>query len=211
MRNEVQVIVTTLSYDGENDPDLVAMIAASAALTLSDIPWNGPIGAVRVGLQDGQLVLNPTTEERKTSALDLLLSGTKEKINMIEAGAQEVTEEQIGTALEFGFEALQKIARFIETIREEAGKEKREAALLQGSDELEADIRSFVENLGLTEALYLRPKQAMESKIADIRAQVDVYAKEKYPDQKLIMCELWKMSAGVNYKTNGYKGWQVSE
>ncbi len=186
MRNEVQVIVTTLSYDGENDPDLVAMIAASAALTLSDIPWNGPIGAVRVGLQDGQLVLNPTTEERKTSALDLLLSGTKEKINMIEAGAQEVTEEQIGTALEFGFEALQKIARFIETIREEAGKEKREAALLQGSDELEADIRSFVENLGLTEALYLRPKQAMESKIADIRAQVDVYAKEKYPDQKYL-------------------------
>ena len=186
MRNEVQVIVTTLSYDGENDPDLVAMIAASAALTLSDIPWNGPIGAVRVGLQDGQLVLNPTTEERKMSALDLLLSGTKEKINMIEAGAQEVTEEQIGTALEFGFEALQKIARFIETIREEAGKEKREAALLQGSDELEADIRSFVENLGLTEALYLRPKQAMESKIADIRAQVDVYAKEKYPDQKYL-------------------------
>ena len=158
MRNEVQVIVTTLSYDGENDPDLVAMIAASAALTLSDIPWNGPIGSVRVGLQDGQLVLNPTTEERKTSALDLLVSGTKEKINMIEAGAQEVTEERIGAALEFGFEAIRKIALFLEDIRQEAGKEKRAAALLQGSDEFEADIR----------------------------AQVEAYAKEKYPDQKYL-------------------------
>lgn len=186
MRNEVQVIVTTLSYDGENDPDLVAMIAASAALTLSDIPWNGPIGSVRVGLQDDQLVLNPTTEERKTSALDLLVSGTKDKINMIEAGAQEVTEERINTALEFGFEAIQKIALFLEDIRREAGKEKRVAALLQGSDEFEADIRAFVSNLGLSEALYLRPKQAMETRVADIRTGVDAYAKEKYPDQKYL-------------------------
>ena len=186
MRNEVQVIVTTLSYDGENDPDLVAMIAASAALTLSDIPWNGPIGSVRVGLQDEQLVLNPTTEERKTSALDLLVSGTKEKINMIEAGAQEVTEERIGSALEFGFEAIRKIALFLEDIQKEAGKEKRMAALLQGADEFEVDIRAFVSDLGLAEALYLRPKQAMESKVADIRAQVEAYAKEKYPDQKYL-------------------------
>ncbi|MBP6975777.1 MAG: polyribonucleotide nucleotidyltransferase [Candidatus Moranbacteria bacterium] len=186
MRNEVQVIVTTLSYDGENDPDLVAMIAASAALTLSDIPWNGPIGSVRVGLQDEQLVLNPTTEERKTSALDLLVSGTKEKINMIEAGAQEVTEERIGSALEFGFEAIRKIALFLEDIQKEAGKEKRIAALLQGADEFEVDIRAFVSDLGLAEALYLRPKQAMESKVADIRAQVEAYAKEKYPDQKYL-------------------------
>ncbi|MBP6889648.1 MAG: polyribonucleotide nucleotidyltransferase [Candidatus Moranbacteria bacterium] len=184
MRNEVQVIVTTLSYDGENDPDLVAMIAASAALTLSDIPWNGPIGSVRVGLQDGQLVLNPTTEERKTSVLDLLVSGTKGKVNMIEAGAQEVPEEQMGTALEFGFEAVQKIALFIEDIQREAGKEKRVAALLQGSDEFESDIRTFVSGLGLAEALYARPKQVMESGVADIRAQVDLYAKEKYPEQK---------------------------
>ncbi len=186
MRNEVQVIVTTLSYDGENDPDLVAMIAASAALTLSDIPWNGPIGSVRVGLQDNQFVLNPTTEERKTSALDLLVSGTKDKINMIEAGAQEVTEERIGAALEFAFEAIQKITLFIEDIQKEAGKTKRVAALLKGSDEFEVDIRAFVSNLGLAEALYLRSKQEMESKVAEIRAQVDTYAKEKYPDQKYL-------------------------
>lgn len=186
MRNEVQVIVTTLSYDGENDPDLVAMIAASAALTLSDIPWNGPIGSVRVGLQNDQFVLNPTTEERKTSALDLLVSGTKDKINMIEAGAQEVTEERIGAALEFAFEAIQKITLFIEDIQKEVGKTKRVAALLKGSDEFEVDIPAFVSNLGLAEALYLRSKQEMESKVAEIRAQVDTYAKEKYPDQKYL-------------------------
>ncbi len=184
MRNEVQVVVTTLSYDGENDPDLVAMIAASAALTLSDIPWNGPIGAVRVGLQGETLVLNPSSEEREGSVLDLLLSGTKEKINMIECGAKEITEEQMGAAFEFGFEAIQKIASFIEDIRKEAGKEKRKAALLRGSDEFEADIRAFCTQSGLAEALYLRPKQAMEAKIAEINEKISAYAAEKYPDQK---------------------------
>lgn len=184
MRNEVQVVVTTLSYDGENDPDLVAMIAASAALALSDIPWNGPIGAVRVGLQDGNFVLNPSSEEREGSLLDLLLSGTKEKINMIECGAYEITEEQMGEAFEFGFEAIQKIASFIETVSKEAGKEKRAAARLCGSDEFEADIRAFCEQSGLADALYLRPKQAMEQKVAEMNEKISAYASEKYPDQK---------------------------
>ena len=88
MRNEVQVITTVLSFDGENDTDLVAMIAASAALTLSDIPWAGPIGAVRVGLTEEGFILNPKKAERSGSRLDLLVSGTHDKINMIEAGAQ---------------------------------------------------------------------------------------------------------------------------
>lgn len=185
MRNEVQVITTTLSYDGENDSDLVAMIGASAALALSDIPWNGPIGAVRVGMAaDGSFVLNPSSEERESSALDLMLSGTKDKINMIEAGAQEITEEKMTEAFEFGFAAIQKIANFIEDIRKEAGKEKRQAAMLRGSDEFEADIRHKAIELGLGEALYLLPKQATESKVAEINAQIASYAAEKYPEQK---------------------------
>ncbi|MFZ2187316.1 MAG: polyribonucleotide nucleotidyltransferase [Candidatus Moraniibacteriota bacterium] len=184
MRNEVQVVVTTLSYDGENNPDLVAMIAASAALSLSDIPWNGPIGAVRVGLQDGNFVLNPASEERKHSALDLLLSGTGEKINMIEASAQEITEEKMAEAFEFGFEAIKKITHFIEEVRVEAGKEKRAAALLHGSNEFEADIRRVCAEFGMAEALYIRPKQATEAKVAEINEKIAVYAAEKYPDQK---------------------------
>lgn len=184
MRNEVQVVVTTLSYDGENDPDLVAMIAASAALSVSDIPWNGPIGAVRVGLQDGNFVLNPSSKERDDCALDLLLSGTEEKINMIEASAQEITEEKMAEAFEFGFEAIKKITHFIETVRAEAGKAKRDAALLRGSDEFEADIRKVCAEFGMAEALYIRPKQATEAKVAEINGKIAAYAAEKYPDQK---------------------------
>ena len=184
MRNEVQVITTILSYDGENDPDLVAMIAASAALTLSDIPWNGPIGAVRVGIEEGQFVLNPLSKERKVSALDLLLSGTKDKINMIEARANEITEEKMAEAFEFGFAAMQKIALFIEGIRQEAGKEKKTAARLSGSVEFEADIRRYAEQSGLAEALYLLPKSATEAKVAEVNKEIAAYATEKYPEQK---------------------------
>ncbi|MDP2838066.1 MAG: polyribonucleotide nucleotidyltransferase [Candidatus Moranbacteria bacterium] len=184
MRNEVQVIVTVLSIDGENDPDLVAMIGASAALALSDIPWNGPIGAVRVGLDGDNFVLNPLSNERRDSVLDLMLSGTKDKINMIEAGAKEITEEKMAEAFEFGFEAIQKIATFIETSQKEAGKKKREAAMLRGSDEFEADIRKVAEKSGLAEALYLLPKHATEAKVAEINKEIAAYAGEKYPEQK---------------------------
>jgi len=184
MRNEVQVVVTTLSYDGENDPDLVAIVAASAALALSDIPWNGPLGAVRVGLQNGDFVLNPPSEEHECGVLDMLLSGTKEKINMIEANAKEISEEKMAQAFEFGFEALKKIACFIEDARTQAGKKKRPASLLRGSSELEADIRKMCSELGLAEALYLRPKQASETRVAEIKDKITKYAAEKYPEQE---------------------------
>ena len=186
MRNEVQVITTVLSFDGENDCDLVAMIAASAALTLSDIPWNGPIGAVRVGLTDGGFTLNPKKADRAESKLDLLVSGTHEKINMIEAGAQEITEEQMGAAFEFAFEAIQQITEFITSIKQEVGKEKRQAALLVGSDEFEGAIREWCQELGLAEALYLRPKQAVETKIAEINQELQKRATEKFAEEKNI-------------------------
>ncbi|MGK2848554.1 MAG: polyribonucleotide nucleotidyltransferase [Minisyncoccota bacterium] len=184
MRNEVQVIVTTLSYDGENDIDLVAMIAASAALTISDIPWNGPIGAVRVGLQENAFILNPSKKDREKSTLDLLVSGTSEKINMIEAGASEITEEQMAKAFEFGFEAIQKITQFIEMVRREAGKEKRQAALLRGPEDFEMDIRRVSREFGLAEALYMRPKQTHEARMTEINERISAYAIEKYPEQK---------------------------
>ena len=83
MRNEVQVVITVLSIDGENDPDIISIIAASAALAISDIPWNGPVGAVRVGIVDGEVVINPTNAQEEQSTLHLTLSGTDEKINMM--------------------------------------------------------------------------------------------------------------------------------
>ena len=186
MRNEVQVIATVLSYDGENDCDLAAMIAASAALTLSDIPWNGPIAAVRVGLTEEGFTLNPKKADRAGSKLDLLVSGTHDKINMIEAGAQEITEEQMGAAFEFAFESIQKITEFISGIQKEVGKPKREAALLVGSDEFEKAIREWCQELGLAEALYLRPKQAMEAKISEINKELAKRAGEQFGEEKNI-------------------------
>lgn len=184
MRNEVQVVTTVLSYDGENDPDLVAMIAASAALTLSDIPWDGPIGAVRVGiLSDGGFVLNPSSEERRTSALDLLVAGTQGKINMIECAASEIPEEKMTEAFRFGHEAIQKITSFIESICKEAGKEKRAAALLVGSEAFEAKMKEYLSTSGLAEALYLRPKAAMAAKTAEVEAEVAKYAAEHFPEE----------------------------
>lgn len=185
MRSDVQVVTTVLSFDGENDPDLVAMNAASAALAISDIPWAGPIGAVRVGLDaNGAFVLNPTTEERESGALDLLLSGTKEKINMIEAGANEITEEKMAEAFAFGFEAMKKIAEFIDIVRAEAGKEKRSATLLAGSEVFEADVKEFLMGSGLKEAIYVRPKQAGEEAMAAISEKLAAFVAEKYPDEK---------------------------
>lgn len=184
MRNEVQVVVTTLSYDGENNPDTVAMIAASAALCISNIPWNGPIGAVRVGMDaNGALILNPSSEEAKASSLDLLLAGTKDKINMIEAGGNEISEEKMVEAFHFGFEAIQKITQFIESVRAEAGKTKLEPALLHGSEEFETEVKKAFLNEGLGEALYLLPKKAMEESMSAISAKVSAWAKETYPEQ----------------------------
>ena len=185
MRNEVQVVVTTLSYDGENNSDTVAMIAASAALSLSDIPWNGPIGAVHVGMaDDGTLILNPNSEECKGSALDLLLAGTKDKINMIEAGGNEILEEKMVEAFEFGFTAIQKITQFIEAIRTEAGKIKVIPALLRGSDEFETAVKKAFLDGGISDVLYLLPKKVMEEASSTLSAKVSQWAKEAFPQQE---------------------------
>ncbi len=184
MRNEVQVVTTVLSYDGENDPDLVAMIAASAALTLSDIPWNGPIGAVRVGIiNGGDFVLNPSSEERRASDLDLLVSGTAAKINMIECGAYEITEEKMTEAFRFAHEAIQKITGFIDMVQKEVGQEKRPAALLKGSEAFETKMKEYITSLDLSSALYLRPKKAMVEKVAEIEEKAAEYAAENFSEE----------------------------
>lgn len=121
-RHEVQVILTVLSADQANTPDILGPIAASAALTLSNIPWDGPIAAVRVGMQGGRLVLNPPAEE--TSDLELVVAGSKDAIIMVEAGANEVSEDQLVTALEFAHKAMQPIIALQEQMRSELGQEK---------------------------------------------------------------------------------------
>lgn len=176
MRNEVQVIVTVLSIDGENDPDTISVIAASTALAISNIPWNGPVAAVRVAQgANGDFILNPVNGELTESKLDLVISGTKDKVNMLEAGAKEVPEEEIIKAFAFGQEAITKIATFIEEIAKEIGKEKSAPVLLQGTSEFEAKVKEILLANGLEDALYDPSKLVIEEKTKAIKEKIDEY------------------------------------
>ncbi len=125
MRNDVQVILTALSYDTENDPQIPALIAASLALTISPIPWAGPIAGARVGIdENGNLIFNPTTIQRASSALDLVVAGTPEKLIMVEAGAKETPEDKMLKAIQDGLKQLGPIIDFINKIQKEIGQEK---------------------------------------------------------------------------------------
>ncbi|MDP7259878.1 MAG: polyribonucleotide nucleotidyltransferase, partial [Anaerolineales bacterium] len=131
LRNEVQIIITVLSVDGTHQPDILAIIGASAALTISDIPfgvapYDGPIGAVRVGLIDGDYVINPSFEQMDTSTLNLRLAGTRDAILMVECGAKEVPEDTLVKALSLGHEALQPLIDLQQQMAQEVGKPKRE-------------------------------------------------------------------------------------
>src|SRR3989338_8354005 len=109
IRNDIQVVVTVLSIDDMNDPDILACNAASVALSISDIPWNGPLATVRVGKVDGQYVINPSYEQRQASSLDLVVSGTGESIMMVESEAKQVTEEEMTGALRFSEKHIKEI------------------------------------------------------------------------------------------------------
>lgn len=182
MRNDVQVVVTVLSIDGENDPSIVGMIAASAALSLSNIPWNGPIGAVRVGRLNGEFVLNPVNGELTDGDMDLVIAGTKDKINMIEAGMKEIPEEDVAKAFAFGHEAIKKIAGLIEEITNELGIEKAAPTLLAGTPEFEAEIKELFMKENLGEVLYDKNKQVIEDRIKAIKEKINTYIKETYTE-----------------------------
>jgi polyribonucleotide nucleotidyltransferase len=182
MRNEVQVIITVLSIDSENDPDIVSMIAASTALSISNIPWNGPIGAVKVGMVDSEFVLNPENADREE--LDLIVAGTKDSINMIEAGAKEVPEDKMLEAFEFAHNAIKKITGFIEEIKKEVGKEKVEVELLEGAAEFENEIKELAFSEGLEEALYQADKKAVKEASKVIMEKIASHVEKNYPEDE---------------------------
>ncbi len=182
MRNDVQVVVTVLSIDGENDPAIVSMIAASTALSISNIPWAGPIGAVRVGRLNGEFILNPVNTEVEAGDIDLIIAGTKEKINMIEAGMNEVPEEAVVAAFAFGHEAIKKITDLIAQVVSEVGVAKTTPALLAGSAEFEAEIKALYLAENLSEILYDKNKQVIEDKMKVIKEKINTFIKEKYTE-----------------------------
>lgn len=190
MRNEVQVVITVQSIDGENDPDIISIIAASAALSISDIPWSGPVAAVKVGMVDGEVVLNPTEEQEEKSTMNLTLAGSKERVNMIEAGAYETPEEDVVRAFEAGHNEIAKIATFIEDIKAEAGREKREATLLVASEEVEKKMKDALIANGIEEALFgtkeeigaqtaavkEKTKESLEEEMEDVENFNDIFS-----------------------------------
>jgi DNA polymerase III epsilon subunit family exonuclease len=139
-KDDVQIVLTVLSTDQENDPDVVGTIAASAALTISEIPFLGPVGAVRVGRLDGQFVINPTITQLAESELDLVVAGTRDAIMMVEAGARLLPEDVMAEAILFGHRALQAIIDLQEQLREQVGKPKRVPYLDPGTDSVLAFV-----------------------------------------------------------------------
>lgn len=147
LRNEVQVIVSVLSFDGENDPDILGLLAASCALHISNIPWNGPIGNIRVGQIDGEWAINPSYAARAKSILDLSFAATKEKIIMVEAGANEASEEIVLGAFAFGMKHMLKPIDLIEEVRAKIGKPKIDPLAATNEDAAKRENREHVETL----------------------------------------------------------------
>lgn len=142
-RNDVQVVATVLSVDPDCTPDIVSMIGSSIALCISEIPFNGPTGSVLIGLVDGAFVVNPTLNEREKSEMHLVVSGTKEAIMMVEAGANCIPDSLMLEAILFAHEEIKKIVSFIEEIVAEVGKEKMEVTLFKPDEEVEKAVRAF--------------------------------------------------------------------
>ncbi len=142
-RNDIQVIATVLSVEQDNPPDITAMIGASCALCVSDIPFNGPIAGVRVGRVDGQFVINPTLAQREKSDLNLTIAGSQDAVMMVEAGANELPEDVILESILFGHKEIKRIVEFQRKILEACGKRKREIKLFQTPPELEQGIRAY--------------------------------------------------------------------
>lgn len=140
MINDIQVVCTVLSYDGENDPDVPALIASAGALMLSDVPWNGPLAGARVGRVDGKYVINPTTEEREQSDIDVTVAGTGERIVMLEAGANEVSEAVIIEALEEAKKAMGQITPLLEELQKTRGKSKQPPILAALNEDYEKRV-----------------------------------------------------------------------
>ncbi|MCB0156123.1 MAG: polyribonucleotide nucleotidyltransferase [Anaerolineae bacterium] len=143
-RTEVQIIITALSADGEKHLDILAINSASAALMISDIPWDGPVGAVRIGMQNGEFLVNPSTAEMVDSQLDLRVAGTEDAILMVEAGAQEVPEDAMLAALKLAHEAIQDVIRVQKEMQAQIGKPKQEMVVASVNEETVAKVNDWL-------------------------------------------------------------------
>lgn len=182
-RNEVQVISTVLSVDQDNSPEMTAMLGSSIALSISDIPFEGPIAGVVVGRIDGNFIINPTSEQLEKTDITLTVAGTKDAINMVEAGCHEVSEEDMVEALMFGHEAIKKLIAFEEEIVKAVGKEKIAVELASFDEELERKVRDFA-SPKMKEAIQIKEKLEKYVAIDKVKEDTIVYINEEYKDSE---------------------------
>ena len=182
--NDVVVIATAISVEPDVSPEPLAMIGSSVALSISDIPWAGPTGSVVVGLVDGKYVINPNAEEREKSTIHLNLAGTKDAILMIEAGADEVTNDEMVGAIMFGHKEIAKICEFIEKeIVPAIGKPKKEIELYHVPEELDKEVRAFAEKK-IEWAIDTTDRKEREERYDQVEKEALEHFAEKYPDNK---------------------------
>lgn len=182
-RNEVQVINTVLSYDEDSSAPMAAMFGSSLALSISDIPFNGPIAGVQVAYIDGEFIINPSAEQKEASLLELTVAGTKEAINMVESGAKELSEDIMLEALLKGHEAVQELIAFQEEIVAAVGKEKAEVELLQVDPGLQAEIITAY-NADLQKAIQVEEKKTREAATEAVKEEVTAVYEERYADDE---------------------------
>ena len=180
-RNDVQVVATVLSVDIDHNPDTIAMIGSSIALSISSIPFNGPTGSVSVGLVDGQFLINPTFEQREKSDMYLVVSGTKDAIMMVEAGSNEVSEEVMLNAILFAHEEIKKICDFVQDIANEIGKEKDEYFVFKPLEEVEVAVTEFASQK-MKDAIKTVDKQERQENMEKVKDETMEHFEEIYPD-----------------------------
>ena len=180
-RNDVQIVATAVSVDQDNPPDIVAMLGASCALSISDIPFDGPIAGIRIGLIDGKFIINPNVEETKASELSLAVAGTRDAILMVEAGAKEVSEEVMLDAIWFAHDVIKELVAFQDKIQAEIGKPKMEVPVYVPPAEIAEEIRAYGQEK-LKAVLMDSDKLRREEMVDQVKAEIAEVFNQKYPE-----------------------------
>lgn len=181
--NDIEVVATIMSVDPDCETDIMAMLGSSAALSVSDIPWDGPVGSVRVGRVNGNFVINPTLAQRQVSDINLTVAGTKEAIMMVEAGANEVSEEDMLDAIFFAHEEIKKIVGFIDEIVAEVGKEKMEIELAEIPEEIDEKVRAFATGK-MRDAIRNSDKMTRLDNMDQVEQETQEHFAEEFPENE---------------------------
>ena len=216
LRNEIQVINTVLSVDQDNSPEMTALFGSSLCLGISNIPFDGPVAGVIVGLVDGKFVINPTAEQNEISELHLTVAGTKDAICMVEAGSKEVSEELMLDALMFAHENIKKLCEFEQSIIDEIGVEKVELPKAEIDSEIEKSVRDFA-TADMLAAIQIKDKLEKYAKIDEVKENTmahfdEVYAEDEDKNNKMAQVSkvLHLIEGGEVKKENNYESSKIT-